>query len=129
MNLKEFQDFDGYEDKLIDANKTCYAFLPFATNKEKDFIDSLESNKKILFYFRIPAWFEIQNPYGKYNPGWAILVKEGGQSKVQVFDLIMQKQNDSTIESKQYCAKRHFDALGMNYARIGSVEEMKQQLA
>ena len=34
-----------------------------------------EDNDDVLFYIKLPDWFKIDTPVGRYNPDWALIYK------------------------------------------------------
>lgn len=129
MNLRDFKDFEEYENQLLKVNKTVYPFISYSSKGEKNFIATLESNNSIEFYIKISGWFSIDTPHGKYTPGWVLLLKKGSKSRVIVCDLILDSQNDSLIRLKRHCAGRNFSSLGLKYIIICSLENLEQQLS
>ncbi|MEA3307525.1 MAG: DEAD/DEAH box helicase, partial [Elusimicrobiota bacterium] len=37
--------------------------------------EDCESNENIEFFIKLPNWFTIDTPIGKYNPDWALIYK------------------------------------------------------
>jgi type III restriction enzyme len=79
----EFQNYIGRNtykiskpDMTIDENN-----IPTDTKVKYPFAKNCENNENnIDFYFKLPDWFKISTPIGKYNPDWAVVLK--GESKV-----------------------------------------------
>jgi len=128
LDLKEFKPFEDYENQLVEVRKTVYPFLHFSAAEEKEFILHIETDEQVLSYFKIPAWFSIPTPHGRYKPAWALLIKQNGKSRTVICDSLFYSPNDTALESKQYCAARHFESLGVEYIRIFSLEELEQRL-
>jgi len=40
------------------------------------FAKECETREDIEFYFKLPFWFHIDTPIGKYNPDWALVFKD-----------------------------------------------------
>ena len=121
FNGSGFKPFEDYENQLIEVKKTIYPSLSFLNLQQKEFIQQLESEEKVLFYLKIPSWFAINTPFGKHSPDWAVLVKRGIKTWLMVFDLLSGAENDS---SRQHCVKKHFDALGIQYCQFRSLEDL-----
>jgi len=40
---------------------------------EREFAQKLNTREDIKVFMKLPGWFEIDTPVGKYNPDWAIV--------------------------------------------------------
>lgn len=129
INLKEFKDFEEYENQLLEVNKTVYPFIAYSSKRERNFITILESNNHVEFYIKISGWFSFDTPYGKYSPGWVLMLKKGSKSKVIVCDLALDSKNDPFIPLKRHCAERNFNSLGVKYIVICSLENLERRLS
>jgi type III restriction enzyme len=102
---------DLYEVKK--PEKTVYDYIEVDSNVERDFARVCEERDDIKFYFKLPGWFFIDTPIGKYHPDWA-LVHENDK---KVYFVAETKGTDDpndpslSIEEKQKirCGKKHFD--------------------
>ena len=55
-----------------DQAKTIYDYVAVDSEVEREFMQSLEDNADVKFYIKLPSWFKIDTPVGKYNPDWAV---------------------------------------------------------
>ena len=55
-----------------DQTKTVYDYVAVDSEVEREFMQSLEDNADVKFYIKLPGWFKIDTPVGKYNPDWAV---------------------------------------------------------
>lgn len=79
MTLFEGEEIDSYKhnlQKVKNQNKTLYNYIEFDSNVEKQFAEDCENNENIEFYMKLPVWFKIDTPVGKYNPDWALIFKD-----------------------------------------------------
>lgn len=79
MTLFEGEEIDSYKQnlkKVRDQDKTLYNYIEFDSNVEKQFAEDCENNENIEFYMKLPRWFTIDTPVGKYNPDWALIFKD-----------------------------------------------------
>ena len=81
MTLFEAEELEvylnNYTFEVSDTSKTIYEkFIPLDSQIESRFAKDCETSDQIKFYFKLPNWFKIPTPIGKYNPDWA-LVFEG----------------------------------------------------
>lgn len=97
--------------------KTLFSHIVIDSNSnpERLFAQACEDNADVLFYIKLPHWFQIETPVGPYNPDWAVAYrndttlyfvaetkKTGNGDHVQL-DLLRPIE-DLRIE----CGKRHF---------------------
>ena len=97
--------------------KTLFSHLVIDSNSgpEHLFAQACEDNDDVLFYIKLPRWFQIETPVGAYNPDWAIAYRN---DKVLYFVAETKKTGNSgpvqlgmlrPIEAlKIECGKRHF---------------------
>ena len=79
MSLFEGEEIDSYKQnlqKVKNQDKTLYNYIEFDSNVEKQFADDCENNENIEFYMKLPGWFKIDTPVGKYNPDRALIFKD-----------------------------------------------------
>ena len=57
---------------VTDQAKTIYDYVAVDSEVEREFMQSLEDNVDVKFYIKLPSWFKIDTPVGKYNPDWAV---------------------------------------------------------
>lgn len=97
--------------------KTLFSHIVIDSNSgpERTFAQACEDNDDVLFYIKLPRWFQIETPVGPYNPDWALAYrndttlyfvaetkKTGNEDHVRL-DLLRPIE-DLRIE----CGKRHF---------------------
>ena len=97
--------------------KTLFSHIVIDSNSgpERLFAQACEDNDDVLFYIKLPRWFQIETPVGPYNPDWAIAyrndrvlyfvaeTKKTGNGDHVRLDLLRPIE-DFRIE----CGKRHF---------------------
>ncbi|MDP1550661.1 MAG: DEAD/DEAH box helicase family protein [Nitrosomonas sp.] len=122
----EMRRFEG--DDLMDVfasnvkavenqEKTLFSHIVIDSNSnpERNFAQACEDNDDVLFYIKLPRWFQIETPVGPYNPDWALAYrndrvlyfvaetkKTGSGDHVQL-DLLRPIE-----ELRIECGKRHF---------------------
>jgi type III restriction enzyme len=97
--------------------KTLFSHIVIDSNSgpERTFAQACEDNDDVLFYIKLPRWFQIETPVGPYNPDWALAyrndttlyfvaeTKKTGNGDHVRLDLLRPIE-DLRIE----CGKRHF---------------------
>ena len=119
MRLFDEQELEIYLNdfsfKVSDKSKTLYEeYVPLDSAVESRFAKDCESSEQIKFYFKLPGWFTIPTPIGRYNPDWAIVfeddkkiyfvaeTKDTGTKSVDLSKLHRSEQQ------KIKCGKAHF---------------------
>jgi type III restriction enzyme len=75
---------------------------------------------------KLPNWFLVDTPIGKYNPDWAILKHDG-------LALYLVRETKGTRDylklrtseaDKVRCGEKHFDAIGVPFDVVVSADEV-----
>ncbi|MGB3675382.1 MAG: DEAD/DEAH box helicase family protein [Candidatus Nanopelagicales bacterium] len=131
--LRELQK-DGKEErdrfldqmyKVKNTQKTDFDYIPIDStgpkSPERQFAEKLDSREDIKVFMKLPAKFKIPTPVGDYNPDWAIVKVEEGEERLY---LIRETKSTAdwaalrpTEQAKINSAKKHFEAIGVNYAK------------
>ncbi len=85
-----------------------------------------ESNEDVEFYFKLPNWFEITTPIGKYRPDWALVFK--GEKKIYFIAETkgFQQELKGSEAMKIKCGKAHFEKFDdVIYERVSELSELK----
>jgi type III restriction enzyme len=110
----------------LQVNHSVYEYVVYDSEVEREFARKLDDRDDIKLFVKLPRWFEIDTPIGKYNPDWAILkhddttlylVRETKGTK----DFLKLR---TTEADKVRCGQRHFDALGVPFAVVVSADEV-----
>lgn len=110
----------------LQVNKSVYEYVTYDSEVEREFARRLDEREDIKLFVKLPGWFEIDTPVGKYNPDWAI-VKQNGQA------LYLVRETKSTRDfmklrtseaDKVRCGLKHFEALGVPFAVAVTADEV-----
>ena len=79
------------------------------------FASAFEKIADVKVYAKLPAWFKIDTPLGRYNPDWAVLVNQDEdeklyfvvESKGSISDEFLRPAEKAKID----CGRQHFKAL------------------
>jgi type III restriction enzyme len=110
----------------LQVSKSVYEYVVYESDIERQFARSLDQREDIKLFVKLPDWFLIDTPVGKYNPDWAV-VKEGGQTLYLVretkgtHDFLSLRTSEA---DKVRCGKKHFDALDVPFAVVVSADEV-----
>jgi type III restriction enzyme len=132
MKLFENEELTGYLQNLKpvnDQDKTLYDYVQVDSDIEKKFARELEDNEQIKFYVKLPRWFTIDTPIGKYNPDWAFVLENDkriyfvAETKGTLDDFDLRQAENMKIK----CGKKHFERLdGVKFN--GPVEKLSNAL-
>lgn len=110
----------------LQVGKSVYEYVVYDSEVEREFARKLDERQDIKLFVKLPGWFKIDTPVGKYNPGWAIL-KQDGQALYLVRetkgtrDFLKLRTSEA---DKVRCGQRHFEALGVPFAVAVSADEV-----
>jgi type III restriction enzyme len=132
-SLKE--SIDSWEDYVVPAEHSLYDKIEYDSDIERQFVEDLEKIREVIMYIKLPTWFEVDTPVGKYNPDWAIVWQwrdEHGEPTGKPLLYLVRETKGTTIDKlrsderrKVLCGKKHFeDALGVSYKVIPSASEL-----
>lgn len=134
QELFEMEELSGYLKNTLETKKSVYQRVVYdSAGVERDFAEDLEKNEAVKVYAKLPSWFTVPTPLGKYNPDWAVLVAVDGQEKLY---FIVETKGSTWWDDLRHvegakieCAKKHFAALAVDehpaqYIKAKSVDDM-----
>lgn len=110
----------------MQVNKSIYEYVVYESEVEREFARKLDEREDIKVFVKLPGWFEIDTPIGKYNPDWAIL-KHDDQALYLVRetkgtrDFLKLRTSEA---DKVRCGQKHFEALNVPFAVVVSADEV-----
>jgi type III restriction enzyme len=108
------------------VENSVYEYVVYESEGEREFAQRLDEREDIKLFVKLPGWFEIDTPIGKYNPDWAIL-KDDGQALYLVRETKGTRdflQLRTSEADKVRCGQRHFEILGVPFAVAVSADEV-----
>ena len=122
--MELFDDIKTYKNMIIQANKTIYDGTVVDSKIEQKFAEGLDRMDNVKLFIKLPRWFGVPTPIGKYNPDWAVVMDDSdqfGRSKEKMYFVTETKGKIDTDElrntekRKIQCAKEHFKSLSVKY--------------
>ena len=115
---------------VTDLAKTIYDYVAVDSEVEREFMQSLEDNTDVKFYIKLPSWFKIDTPVGKYNPDWAVAF-DGDEriyfvAETKGSDDINDNHLSANERAKITAAHQHFAEINVPYA--APVRSLRQAL-
>jgi type III restriction enzyme len=108
------------------VNHSLYEYVVYESEVEKDFAKKLDQREDIRLFVKLPGWFEIDTPVGKYNPDWAI-IKHDDQTLYFVRETKSTKdfmKLRTSEADKIRCGQKHFETLGASFSVVVSADEV-----
>ncbi len=115
---------------VTDQTKTVYDYVAVDSEVEREFMQSLEDNADVKFYVKLPSWFKIDTPVGKYNPDWAVAFDGDRRvyfvAETKGSDDINDNHLSNNERSKITAARQHFAEIEVPY--VAPVRSLRQVL-
>lgn len=126
MKLFEQGELTSYLSNLLSSQKSIYNFVEYDSEIEKRFAFDLERKESVKLFVKLPSWFTIETPIGKYNPDWAI-VKHDDDTLYFVRETkgtinFSQLRNSESYKIK--CGENHFKELGVDFKVVTDASEI-----
>ncbi len=126
-NIADAEALGVSSDQL--ASKFLFDVLRYDSKIEFDFLKNAISQDRVKLITKLPSWFKVNTPLGKYNPDWALLLNEEGKDNVYFIAETKGENFDSNgralEKDKTRCGKIHFiNALGIEYKTINNVDQV-----
>lgn len=126
MRLFEEREIISYLNNRLEVQHSVYDAVVYDSEIEREFAEKLDKREDIKLFVKLPAWFEIETPIGKYNPDWAILKHDDA-----VLYLVRETKGTKNFEKlrtveaeKIHCGRRHFEALNVDFDVVTSVADL-----
>jgi type III restriction enzyme len=110
----------------LPVTKSVYEYVTYDSEVERQFAKRLDERDDIKLFVKLPGWFQIDTPLGKYNPDWAILKDDG-----QAFYLVRETKGTrdflklrTSEADKVRCGQAHFNELGVPFAVAVTADEV-----
>jgi type III restriction enzyme len=110
----------------LQVQHSLYEYVVYDSEIEREFARKLDQREDIKLFVKLPSWFEVDTPVGKYNPDWAIL-KQNGQAMYLVRETKGTKdflKLRTSEADKVRCGQRHFEAIGVPFAVAVTADEV-----
>ena len=126
MRLFETEEIFSYLANRLHVQKSVYDAIVYDSEVEKAFAQRQEKNEAIRLFVKLPSWFVVETPIGKYNPDWAILKHDE-----EVLYLVRETKATKNFEKlraveaeKVMFGRKHFQELGVDFAVVPSGSEL-----
>lgn len=130
-DMSQFADvISSYADRVVGSEASSkgggthlYDGVPIDSETvERPFAAMLENRLDVKLYIKLPRWFEVDTPVGKYNPDWAV-VMDDPEADGETLYLVRETKGGESLDDlrpaerrKIACGKAHFvGALDVNF--------------
>lgn len=129
-------EVESWEQYLVPAERAIYDHVVFDSEVERKFVEGLERIDSVKVYCKLPAWFVVDTPLGKYNPDWAIVWEprdaHGTRTGEQRLYLVRETKGEkweTTLRPNELrkirCGEAHFkSALDVDFTVVTSAEQL-----
>lgn len=132
--MELFEDIKTYRSMIVQAKKTIYDDGVVTDScVERKFAEELEKRKDVKLFIKLPYWFIIPTPIGKYNPDWAIIrdkTNKYGEHEDRLYLVTETKGttdvNELRIPEKRKirCAIEHFRSLSVEFRLVSDIQDL-----
>lgn len=129
FNSDEIETYKEHLYAVKNQNKTIadYIVIDSLSSVEKKFAEDCENNSDVEFFIKLPSWFVIPTPIGKYNPDWALIFKNQNR-------LYFVAETKSTTDTEKLrpsekqkikCGMAHFRVFdGVKFEHVSKLSEL-----
>lgn len=130
-------EIDSYADRVVDSSAHGLAGGAHlydgveveSETVERPFAEAMEKDARVKLYIKLPDWFTVDTPIGRYNPDWAVVLQEEGEER-----LFLVRETKGTMDEaklrpderrKIRCGLHHFrGALRVDYQLAVDASEL-----
>lgn len=138
--ISEFEKYNPqtYNKVVATKNHGVYDAVEYDSDIEKDFAYDIDQENRVKAFVKLPKWYQIDTPIGKYNPDFALVLEKKSledSSETKYYFVVETKGSEEweqlkeTEKNKIRCAIKHFEAIGFEQylAPITSFNNFKQK--
>jgi type III restriction enzyme len=105
---------------------SVYEYVVYDSQIERAFALQLDQREDIKLFVKLPSWFQIDTPLGRYNPDWAIVKHEDAtiymvRETKGTRDFLKLRTSEA---DKVRCGAKHFEALNVPFAVVVKADEV-----
>jgi len=115
-------------ESSVAINKSIYERVIFDSTIERNFALAMDKRPDVLLFVKLPWWYKIDTPVGKYNPDWAIALKGG-----EIVYIVRETKGTTNLDklpfemekTKVLSGAAHFKELGVSYEVVKSAGDVR----
>ncbi|MDW5525316.1 DEAD/DEAH box helicase family protein [Carnobacterium maltaromaticum] len=114
--------------------RTLYDLVQLDSENELNLIEEFNANvPNFKFFIKLPSWFTVRTPVGKYNPDWALVYEHNGSEKLYLMreskktkgKYFSSDELRLTESLKIEYGKKHFDEISVDFQVVENIEDIK----
>lgn len=117
QELFETKEPTGYLKNMLNTTKSVYENIVYESDVERRFADQFEQNEAVKVYAKLPGWFTVLTPLGRYNPDWAVLINSNVGERLY---FVVETKGSAFLDGLRFtesakikCGQAHFNALAV----------------
>jgi len=123
LSLNNFKQVIETKKKTVSTARGLYDKVIVDSIVEEQFSLELNNENKVRVFLKLPEWYQIDTPVGKYNPDFALVVEKQdldtglGSNYYFVVETKGSKEWEGLREEERLkieCAIKHFESIGLN---------------
>jgi type III restriction enzyme len=127
--VSEFSSEDQVDLEFsVPVQKSIYERVVFDSNIEKNFALEIDRRPDVLLFVKLPWWYKIDTPVGKYNPDWAIALKGG-----EIVYIVRETKGTTNLDKLPYEMEKtkvlsgaaHFRELEVSYEVVKLASDLR----
>jgi type III restriction enzyme len=114
-------------EHAVTATKSLYEYVPYDSQVERRFAIDVDQHEEVRYFTKLPRWFEIETPVGKYRPDWAIIKTNG-----DVVYFVRETKSDTDPRTKRDSERSkflsgiaHFRAINVDFDWTNSASNLQ----
>ena len=128
-DISEFSPEEQVDiESSVAINKSIYERVIFDSTIERNFALAMDKRPDVLLFVKLPWWYKIDTPVGKYNPDWAIALKGG-----EIVYIVRETKGTTNLDklpfemekTKVLSGAAHFKELGVSYDVVKSAGDVR----
>ncbi len=73
MRLFEENALTAYLDNMIEVDNSVFHHVVYDSEPERVMAEALDKREDVKVFLKLPGWFTLETPVGRYNPDWALV--------------------------------------------------------
>ncbi len=132
----DFKEMFETFDRTLKTDKSIYDHILIDSDIEERFAIDCNSEGRMRFFIKLPKWYTIDTPIGKYTPDWALAIEKrniGDDEGIGFYFVVETKGTNDPSElrsdelAKIQCAVEHFKSIGLEeyFAPVDSLSALR----
>jgi type III restriction enzyme len=96
------EEIASYKKYVLKVQKSIYDGIIKESDVEEKFAQALDKDSRIKLFIKMPDWYIIETPAGRYIPDWAIVIErvQRGEKVEKIYFVVETKGSNNIYELK-----------------------------